>query len=218
MNKKTTIWSVVAVIVVIAIIVVAVGKSGSTSNSTGSTATNTTGGNTAATVPAPPVVNNVSVSETLSQYQNSELGYSLNYPKVWNLSNNLSGPTFNISTSNTIKTLNVSASFTSGKCAFPTVPKKSITDSGVVKSGAFTFNMEAYASTAGGYDLFNRVYTLQQDSICYVFTLESAVKSGDITAKNTVTATDKSFTTMVKSFAILTGATGDSETDHASGK
>ena len=111
----------------------------------------------------------------------------------------------------------------SGKCSFP--PVTTIKDRGTIKVGDSTLNTISMSNMVQGRNYFNRMYSLQKEGVCYMFsfssiTLDPASKgltgSNMTQAQNNnkaiVNSTDAAFTDMVKSFAFVTGPQGKDET------
>ena len=247
MKNQKIIWGVVAVIVIILIVVfVSRGSSApSTTNNqtTGNTVT-TLNGNTAPTAPiASTVVEQV--SSGVKKYQNDELGFSVNYPSAWKVEDAADGPLFTMpltaaSTAaaggkTTLLTLEASIYFVPGNCAFPAVATSSITGRSTVTAGNLQFKMIKVATTVKALSYYDEMYTLQQGTAsapsCYVFSFASiaaspaskkiaAADTAAVTANNQslITKASEDFLAMVKTFAVVTTADGQSETGHASGK
>ena len=222
--KKSNII-VIVVIIIVLIGIFAWSKHSSTpSGLTPAAETAALSGNTAPTVSAP-VTENSTVSNTLSKYENDELGFSVQYPTAWAVTENPVGPTFTIpltSRATTINTLQASVYTASGKCAFPQIASSSIKENTTVNAGGFTFNTISAQASAKGLNYWNRMYTLQQGTaanpLCYVFSFSAISKSINSVNQPVITAAEDAFSAMVKTFAIVTGPAGDSETSHASGK
>ncbi len=167
------------------------------------------------------------VTDKLSFYKNEELGFSVKYPSTWDAGVSDNGSTFVIpiskSDTNTLKKLEAKIVVTSGKCAFP--PVTTIKDRSTLKSGDLSFNMISMSNTVQGINYFDRMYSLQKDTICYTFGFSSitqspankGVKGSEATQitnnnKAIVDAADTAFTDMVKSFVYVTSAAGTDET------
>lgn len=186
--------------------------------------------NTAPTVSVP-VTESTAVSSTITKYQNDELGFSVQYPTAWSVVDNSTGPVFTIPVPVTpatgISTLQSMIYTAPGACTFPPVSPSSIKENTTVKTNSFTFKVISVATTTKGLNYFNRMYTLEQGTtahpFCYLFAF-SAVSAGTKNAatiannQTLIQAADTAFTTMVKSFSLVTSANGDSEAAHPAGK
>lgn len=166
------------------------------------------------------------VSSSLSAYQNAELGFSVKYPSTWEKEEANAGVNFIIPIDknqvSTVATLQANVQAFSGTCAFP--PVTTIKTRDTVKVGDYKFNMISMSNTVQSRTYINRMYSLQQGNVCYMFsfasiTLSPASKgltgSNAIQAENNnkaITATaDADFTAMVKSFAVVTTPAGQDE-------
>ncbi len=167
------------------------------------------------------------VSDKLSEYKNEELGFSVKYPSIWEIGTFDSGVSFVIPTgksdTHTIKKLESKITVFAGKCAFP--PVTTVKERSTVKVGDLSFNMISIANSVQGTNYFDRMYSLQKDSICYFFTFSSinvnpstkGIKGSAATQitnnnKALIDGGDQAFTTMVKSFAYVISAQGQDET------
>ena len=217
--KKSTI-STAGLLVVIIFIAVVWYKSGPTTPATPGTNT------TSAGEVVIPSTETVKVSDKLSSYENAELGFSVKYPTVWEKDETNTGVTFimpiDSTQVSTVAKLQADIGIASGKCAFP--PTTTIKDRGTIKVGDNTLNMISISSTVQGRGYFNRMYSLQQGGICYVFTFASitlAPETKGLTGSNVtqaqnnnkaiVTTADTAFTDMVKSFAFVSTPAGVDE-------
>ena len=170
------------------------------------------------------------VSSGLSEFSNAELGFSVKYPSAWEVGKNDTGVTFIIPIDkaqvSTVAKLQSDVNVLSGKCAFP--PVTTVKDRETVKVKDMSFNMISMSNTVQGRTYFNRMYSLQKESICYMFAFSSitqAPSSKNLTGSNVtqaennnkaiVNSADASFTDMVKSFAFVTGPQGVDETKAA---
>lgn len=179
-----------------------------------------------------PTSETIKVSEKLSEYKNDELGFSVKYPTNWvkfdsasnvtfdALVNEKSGPT---DVKNTIGKLEATVDVVSGKCAFP--PVTTVKERDTVKVGDNTFNMISISNTVQNRSYFNRMYSLQKDSVCYFFSFASITSNpaskgytGTVAQqvgaqnKTLVDTADSQFKDMVKSFAFVVGPAGQDET------
>jgi hypothetical protein len=219
--KKTTLWSLIVLIIIVVAIVI-FGK-GSKTDMTGNNST--TG--TEATPSAVPVIETSKVSSKASKFENAELGFAVNYPSVWQAENTDSGVRFIIPIDkeqvSTMATLQSEVNVYSGKCAFPAVV--TVKDRGTTKIGELTANMISMSNTVQGRSYFNRMYSLQKDKICYMFSFTSialSTESKGLTGSNItqaqnnnkaiVSTSDTEFTNMVKSFSFVESKAGQDET------
>lgn len=170
----------------------------------------------------------VKVSDKLSEYRNDELGFAVKYPTTWEKLESPSNVTFTVPTmndkeKNTINNLDAKIDIISAKCAFP--PVTTIKERDTLTVGALSFNMISIANTVQGRNYFNRMYSLQKDSVCYFFTFSSITLSpaskgftgADIQkvgARNKVLVdtADAQFKDMIKSFNFVVGPAGQDET------
>jgi hypothetical protein len=166
------------------------------------------------------------VSGSLSQYQNAELGFSVQYPSAWEKEETNAGVTFVIPIDqtqvSTVATLQANIEAFSGTCAFP--PVVTIQSRDTVTVGEDTFNMISMSNTVQGRVYFDRMYSLQQGDVCYMFSFASIAldpSSKGLTGSNIIqaqnnnkaitTTADSDFTDMVKSFAPVTTPAGEDE-------
>ncbi len=169
----------------------------------------------------------VAVSTNISEYKNDELGFSVKYPTAWDKTEAANSINFIIpidsKEKNTIGNLEVKIDVISGKCAFP--PVTSIKERSTLAVGDLSFSMISLSNTVQSRHFFNRMYSLQKDSICYFFSYSSISTSPtskglagtDATkaaANNTklVDIADTQFKDMVKSFKFVATPTGQDET------
>jgi hypothetical protein len=217
-NKKSNgiIIAIIAVLVIVAI----VWFGGSDTNTVPSPYEN-------ATTSPVAVSETIKVSNTLTEYQNAELGFSVKYPTVWEKEETNSGVNFVIPVDkdqvSTVANLQANIQAISTTCAFP--PVTTIKDRTTVKVGSLSFNMISMSSTVQGRSYFNRMYSLQNGSVCYMFSLASVAQpltskklTGSLATQATnnnkaiINTADTAFTDMVKSFALVTGPQGIDET------
>jgi hypothetical protein len=166
------------------------------------------------------------VSGSLSEYQNAELGFSVKYPSTWEKEEANAGVNFVIPVDqtqvSTVATLQANIQAFSGTCAFP--PVTTIQSRDTIKVGTNTFNMITMNNTVQSRTYFNRMYSLQQGNVCYIFSFASIAvspSSKGLTGSNAIqaqnnnkaitTTADSDFTTMVKSFAVVTTPAGQDE-------
>lgn len=225
MKNKKVIWIVIAVIVIIGIVIlISRGSSGSNSSTIGSTSSGSGTATTTIVIPSTPVGQVAAVSATTKNYQNPELGFSVDYPTTWGLTDSDDGPTFTIPTGgNTgIYTLQSQIYFVPGTCAFPPVATSTITARSTVTVGNLSFKMIKVATTAHSQSYLDEMYTLEQGTTaapsCYVFSFAStAATPVSATSQSLINTAAGAFTTMVKSYAVVVGPAGQSETAHPNG-
>ncbi|MEK7184764.1 MAG: hypothetical protein AAB683_01345 [Patescibacteria group bacterium] len=170
----------------------------------------------------------VKVSDKISEYKNNELGFSVKYPTLWNVEESVNGVSFFVPTEkeiekNTVRNLKTDISVISGKCAFP--PVTTVKERDTLKVGDLSYNMISIANTVQGTNYFNRMYSLQSGSICYLFTFTSIISSptgkgysaADVqkigsTNKTLVDTADTQFKDMINSFKFIKGPDGQDET------
>lgn len=213
------------IVIVLAVLGISMLRGSKPSTST----TDTTSGNE----PVVPVSETTKVSSQLSEYQNAELGFSVKYPTSWEKAEADLGVTFIMPVDknqvSTIGKLQADVNVFSGKCSFP--PVTTVKDRGTLKVGTVTMNTISMSNTIQGRNYFNRMYSLQKDSVCYFFTfssitLDPASKkitgSAIIQAQNNnkaiVASGDTAFTDMVKTFAFVVGPQGKDESQASPAK
>ena len=170
------------------------------------------------------------VSNSLSQYQNAELGFSVNYPSAWEKEETNAGVTFVIPVDqtqvSTVATLQANIQAFSGTCAFP--PVTTVQSRSAVKFGSNNFNMISMSNTVQGRVYSNRMYSLQGSGVCYMFSFASISLSPEtkgLTGSNIIqaqnnnkaitTTADTDFTSVVKSFAFVSTPAGQDESTAA---
>lgn len=223
--KKGLIAIIVIVLVIIGI--VWIGRSPVKAPTSNTDNTNTTPTSSSTPSVSAPVSETVKVSSQTSEYKNAELGFAVKYPSAWEKAEADLGVSFVMpidkSQVSTVAKLQADISVTSGKCAFP--PVTTVKDRGTLKVGTQTLNTISMSNTVQGRGYFNRMYSLQKDSICYMFTFSSitldpaskGLKGSNITQaqnnnKAIVNSSDIAFTDMVKTFAFVVGPKGIDET------
>lgn len=226
--KKGIIALIVIIIIIVLIIVLGRGSSTETSSTIGSSTSPTVTANEP-TVSAP-VSGTTKVSSQTSEYQNAELGFSVKYPTAWEKAEADMGISFlmpidktQVSTVAKLQSdINVTSA-TNGKCSFPAVT--TVKDRTTLKVGALSFPTISMSNTVQGRGYFNRMYSLQKGSICYMFTFSSitldpaskGLSGSNITQaqnnnKAIINSSDAAFTEMVKTFAFVTPPQGIDET------
>ena len=222
MNKKSKIISAVLILVAIVVIII-IARSGGSST----TDSNTTSGSITEENGTPIVSETTKLSGNLSEYHNAELGFALKYPNEWEKEEGNAGVTFIIPIDanqvSSVATLQGAVQVISGTCAFP--PVTTIKDRSAVKLGGNTFNMISMSNTVQGRSYFNRMYSLQQGDVCYMFSFASislnpttkGLTGSNLTQaqnnnKAMVNTADSAFTDMVKTFAFVAGPQGQDET------
>jgi hypothetical protein len=221
MKKSNVIVAIVVVVLIILGIFIFGGK-----DSTPTSNNPQTNGNASST-PVVPVVETTKISGKTSQYHNAELGFSVNYPTTWEANNTDTGVFFIMpidqSQVSTVAKLESKIVVYSGKCSFP--PVTTVKDRGTLTVNANTLNMISMSNTVQGRAYFDRMYSLQKGSVCYLFLFSSItqsttsknLKGSDLTQaqnnnKAIVNVADSAFTDMVKSFTFVTGPAGVDET------
>lgn len=217
----------IAIVVIVLVIIGIVWIGRSPAQAPGSNITNNTPTSSSTPTVSAPVSETTKVSSQLSEYQNAELGFSVKYPTAWEKGEADMGVSFIMPIDkaqvSTVKKLQADINVNSGKCAFP--PVTTIKDRGTLKVGTLTLNTISMSNTVQGRGYFNRMYSLQKDNICYMFTFSSitldpasqGLKGSNITQaqnnnKAIVNSSDTAFTDMVKSFAFVVGPKGIDET------
>lgn len=212
---------VILIVIIVVIVIIATGK--------GPTTGVTDNGNSTSTMTVP-VAETTKVSSRTSQYQNAELGFSVNYPTSWEADGSDTGVTFVMPIDNdqvsTIAKLQADISVANTKCAFP--PIVTIKDRQTVTFGSNTLNMISMSNTTQGRSYSDKMYSLQKGSVCYTFKFSSIAlspQSKNLTGSNLIqaennnkaiiTAADAAFTEMVKSFQFVVGPSGQDETKAA---
>lgn len=221
--KKSTLWSILIAIVII-IVIVWIRRSGSNTPVPNETGDNS--GTTTVSVSAP-VTETTKISAKTSKYENAELGFSVNYPTTWEVDNNNTGVAFIMPIDktqvSTLAKLEADISVSGSKCAFP--PVTTIKDRGTLAVGNSTLSMISMSNTVQGRAYFNRMYSLQQGPVCYIFSFASITLAPEnksmtgstlIQAQNNnkaiVATADTDFINMVKSFTFVQGPAGIDET------
>jgi hypothetical protein len=177
-----------------------------------------------------PEAETVKVSDKLSEFTNAELGFSVKYPSTWEEGKADSGVLFVVPIDknqvSTVAKLQADITVLPSKCAFP--PVTTVKERSTVTVKDKTFNMISMTNTVQGRTYFNRMYSLQKDSICYMFAFASitqspasknitgsAVVQAENNNKAIVNTADAAFTEMVKSFTFVVGPQGVDETKAA---
>lgn len=231
---KSTKNIVIGIVIIIILVIIGIAMHGRQTPST-STDMSDVSSPTSVAQPGTPVAvsETTKVSGSLSAYQNAELGFSVQYPSTWEKEETNAGVTFIVpidpSQVSTVKTLQVNIQASSRTCAFP--PVTTIQSRDTIKVNGSTFDMISMTNTVQNRVYFNRMYSLQQGSICYMFSFASIAlspASNGLTGSNIIqaqnnnkaitTTADNDFTTVVKSFAIVTTPAGQDETTAAPAK
>src|SRR3989344_4760357 len=128
---------------------------------------------------AVPVSETTKVSNKTSQFQNAELGFSVNYPSAWEQNATDNGVLFIMpidqSQVSTVAKLQADINVYPGKCSFP--PVTTVQDRGTLALGSEVLNTISMTNTVQGRTYFNRMYSLQKGSICYIFAFASIALS-----------------------------------------
>lgn len=225
-GKKST----AVIVAVLAIIIIAgILWAGKSPSDNGATNENMASSTTASV----PVSETTKVSNTLSEYQNAELGFSVKYPSVWEREETNSGVNFVIPIDkdqvSTIATLQAYIQVRSDNCDFPPVP--TVKDRTTLKVGEFTLNSISLSNSVQSREYYNRLYSLKKDGVCYMFSFASIAlspSSKNLTGssatqavnnnKAIVSSTEDAFINMIKSFAFVKGPEGKDETKAAPAK
>ncbi len=219
--KKTTLWSLIVLIIIVVGIII-FGKGSSTDKAINIT----TPGEESSSSPVP-VIETSKVSSKTTKFENVELGFAVNYPTLWQAENTDRGVRFIIPIDktqvSTMATLQAEVTVYPSKCAFPAVV--TIKDRETIKIGDLTANMISMSNTVQGRAYFNRMYSIQKESICYMFTFTSVALSPEskgLTGSNItqaqnnnkaiVSTSDTEFNNMVKSFVFVASKAGQDET------
>jgi hypothetical protein len=229
MKNQKIVWSVIAVIIIIIIIVLISRGSGSNSLTSGtannSNSATTAGNSTTTVISSTPVGKVATVSASTKSYQNPELGFSVDYPSAWGLVDSDNGPTFTMPTAggnSGIYTLQAQIYFIPGTCAFPQVATSTIVGRSTVTVGNLPFKMIKVGTTAHSQSYLDEMYTLQQGTTaapsCYVFSFAStAATPVSVANQSIINTAATAFSTMVKSYAVVVGPAGQSESAHPNG-
>jgi hypothetical protein len=166
---------VVIILVIIAIILIVIFGGSSDKGTATDTGTSATPPVASGATPSAPVSETTKVSSQSSEYQNSELGFSVKYPTTWEKSETEAGVSFIMPIDkaqvSTVAKLQADIVVTSGKCAFP--PVTTVKNRDTVKVGALNFSTITMSNTVQGRGYFNHMYSLQKDTICYMFAFSS---------------------------------------------
>ncbi len=224
MKKQSIIWTAVVIIIIAVVILVVhlyqnyeMGPGGGNTLSSGSSLSGSVS----------PVQDN-KLSASLSQFENQELGFSVNYPTSWQTESAPAGVTFIIPDQfpqTAIGTLDASVQVLSGNCAFP--PVVTIKDKSTLSVGSLSFDTVSMQNSVDGRGYFDQLYSLQKGNVCYMFTFESVTldpttkgfSTSDVSKINAnsqsqVNDADAAFKSVVQSFAFLTLPTGQPETSY----
>ncbi len=223
--KKAIILIIVIIIAIAGITLLSGSKSSKAPSTDNNNASSTS--KTDDSTPSTPVSGTTKVSSQTSEYHNAELGFSVKYPTSWERVEGDAGVSLIIPIDktqvSTVAKLQSDINVSSGKCAFP--PVTTIKERSTLVVGGMTMNMISMSSTVQGRGYFNRMYSLQKDTNCYMFifssiTLDPASKGligSNITQaqnnnKAIVNTSDAAFIEMVKTFAFVVGPKGIDET------
>lgn len=174
-----------------------------------------------------PTSQTVVVSTKLSEYKNEELGFSVKYPTEWIRVDAPTNVTFTIPVDakekNTLGLLEAKVDIQSGTCTFP--PVTTVKERDTLKVDDMNFSMISLSNTVQSRKFFSRIYSIQKDSICYLFTFTSnstnptskgfsGAEAQKVSATNTtlIDSADTAFKDFVKSFKFITTAEGIDET------
>ena len=177
-----------------------------------------------------PVTETTKVSSKTSKYENAELGFAVNYPTAWEADNTNSGVVFimpiDTTQVSTIAKLQADVNVLLAKCTFP--PVTTIKERSQITIGGLPVNMISMSNMVQGRTYFNRMYSLEKGSTCYMFSFSSITLSPEskrLTGSNITQAqnnnkaiintADTDFINMVKSFVFVQGEAGQDETKAA---
>ena len=223
-NSRNLIVGIVIVIVII-LIIWFVGRNQSSSVS--SEVPGQTSGTSTPATPAIPVSETTKVSSSLSKFENSELGFSVQYPTAWQKGDVTGGVQFVIPIDqtqvSTVNRLEADITVVQGKCSFP--PVTTVDSRGTLAVGSSNLNMISISNTVQGRSYFNRMYSLDKGGFCYFFSFSYVALSPDskgLTGSNLTQAqnnnkaikatADAAFTSMVKTLTFIASAVGQDET------
>jgi hypothetical protein len=227
MNRNSRNIVIIAAVVIVIIVVAAIVWHGGGSATPSATPQNPLDQVTGASTAPLPVSETTKVSGSSSQYQNAELGFSVKYPSEWEKEETTTGVQFIMpidqSQVSTVAKLESDITVSSGKCAFP--PVTTVEDRGVINVGSLAINMISMSNNVQGRSYFNRMYSLQNGDVCYLFAFSYIALSPDskglsgsnlTQAKNNnkaiMSTADAAFTSMVKTFALVSTPAGKEET------
>lgn len=176
--------------------------------------------------PFVPISEKTKVSEKVSEYKNGELGFAVKYPSLWKVEESPYSVTFvtliDTSSKNSVNKLESKVEVVSGKCSFP--PVTTIKERTTTKIAGLSANMISMSNSVQGQNYFDRMYTLQKGTVCYVFSFSSIslnptakgfsggeVQQVNVNNKAIIESTDLQFKDLVKSFAFVIGPAGEDE-------
>ncbi|MEK7213874.1 MAG: hypothetical protein AAB637_02050 [Patescibacteria group bacterium] len=176
--------------------------------------------------PFVPISEKTKVSDKVSEYKNGELGFTVKYPSLWKVEESPYSVTFvtpvDTSSKNSINKLESKIAIISGKCSFP--PVTTIKERVITKIAVLPANMISMSNSVQGKNYFDRMYTLQKGTVCYVFSFSSislnpsskGFSGGEVQQVNAnnkaiIESTDTQFKDLVKSFAFVIGPAGMDE-------
>jgi hypothetical protein len=232
MNKN--IRNILVGVIVIAVVIVGIVWYGGRSPESPSVAVlNPLAQVTGSTTAALPVSETTKVSGSLSKYQNAELGFTVQYPSTWEKEETNTGVQFILPIDptqvSTAAKLEVDINVAGGKCAFP--PVTTVTERKTVTINTLPFNMISMSNSVQGRSYFNRMYSLDNGGVCYMFSLAYIAlspESKNLTGSNLTQAqnnnkallntADADFTAMIKTFAFVAPPKGQDETQAPSAK
>ncbi len=225
MNKNTrnAIIGIIIVVIVIAGIVWLGGRSPEAPSGVLNPLDQVTGSTTAPL----PVSETTKVSGSLSKYQNAELGFQVSYPNAWEKEETTTGVQFiapvDQSQVSTVAKLESDIMVSGGKCAFP--PVTTVNERKTVTLGTQTFNMISMSNSVQSRSYFNRMYSLENNGVCYMFAFSYIAlgpETKNLTGSNLTQAqnnnkailntADAAFTDMVKTFTFVAPPKGQDET------
>jgi hypothetical protein len=177
-----------------------------------------------------PETETVKVSDKLLEFTNAELGFSIKYPSTWEEGKADQGVIFLVPIDknqvSTVVKLQADVTVVPGKCSFP--PVTTVKERTTITVKDKKFNMISMSNTVQGRTYFNRMYSTENGSICYLFGFSSITQSpasknltgsaltqAENNNKAILNSSDAAFTEMVKSFEYVTGPQGVDETKAA---
>jgi hypothetical protein len=141
-------------------------------------------------------------------FKSEKLGFSIKYPTTWGKTETDSGVSFMIPVDKNqiinVPKLKADIDLVSGTCMFPPVIIK---DQGILNVGNKRLDMITMSNTLQGRNYFNRMYTLQNEDLCYIFSFSSVTLDSTETINDTaniVNTADSQFTNMLKTFVFVT--------------
>lgn len=218
---------VITIVVILLVVVGIIWYGGRSSENKGAPAQNPLGEVTGDTTAPLPVSETTKVTGSLSKYQNAELGFAVQYPSNWEKGDLDNGVQFIVPVDqtqvSTVNRLEVDVNVSSGKCSFP--PVTTVESRGTLTVGQSNLNMIAISNNVQGRSYFNRMYSLEKGTICYIFNfsyVSLSPESKGLTGSNLTQAqnnnkaikatADAAFTSFVKTLTFVAPPAGEDET------